>query len=292
MVLDLVADNSIDSDYEDFVETVTKKEAKPKKKHVLQNWKVLTTLKETYLEKYTDSLIRDQKWVFKIEYNKGNNYVLKCDEGQKCPYKKRIEVKEVVQNLPPEHYLSEICKSVFENKIYELKIEENDQIHQNHHDNEKIKDMFKERSRGMSEFSKLLVQNLNLHLKKHVDRIQDLKALLKENYLWHVPSTNSLSNYCHYVRRVQFLKDFSGSIGDFKDLKEKYSFGKIKDESDLVILDIQENVEDFVLVFSCNHFLKHIIQQSQTTQPSFFCSDTTFSLIQNHYKLIVIGTNY
>jgi len=116
-----------------------------------------------------------------------------------------------------------------------------------------------------------------------------LKALLNENYLWHVPKSGSLSNYCHHLRKVQFLKDFSGSIGNFQDLKAKYSFDKAQNESDLIILDIQENVEDFVLVFSCQHFLKHLIKQSQTNQPSFFCSDTTFSLVQNHYKLIVIG---
>ena len=114
MVLVLNVENSKDSDYEEFAEMTTNKETKPKKKHVLQNWKVLTTVKETYVEKYTDSLIRDKKWLFKNEYKKGNYYVLKCEEGQNCLYKRRIEVKEVPLNLPQEHYLSEICNTDFE----------------------------------------------------------------------------------------------------------------------------------------------------------------------------------
>jgi len=101
-------------------------------------------LKETYFEKYTDSLIRDKKWLFKIEYNKGNVYILKCAEGDKCPYKRKIEVKEIALDLPQGHYLNEISKNIFNNKIHELEIEENNQIHENHYDPEIIKEKFKE----------------------------------------------------------------------------------------------------------------------------------------------------
>jgi len=201
-------------------------------------------LKETYFEKYTDTLIRDKKWFFKIEYNKGNIYILKCVEGDKCSHKRKIEVKEIALDLPQGHYLNEISKNIFNNKIHELKIEENNQVHENHYDPEIIKKKFKEMGQRLSKFSKLLIQKLETHLKKQVDTIQDLKALLNENYLWHIPKSGSLSNYCHHLRKVQFLKDFSGSIGKFQDLKAKYSFDKAQNESDLIILDIQENVED------------------------------------------------
>jgi len=42
-----------------------------------------------------------------------------------------------------------------------------------------------------------------------------------------------LSNSCHYLRKVQFLQDFNDTIGDFKDLKEKYAFQKAQNDYDL-----------------------------------------------------------
>jgi len=185
-------------------------------------------LKETYFEKYTDSLIRDKKWLFKIEYNKGNVYILKCAEGDKCPYKRKIEVKEIALDLPQGHYLNEISKNIFNNKIHELKIEENNQVHENHYDPEIIKKKFKEMGQRLSKFSKLLIQKLETHLKKQVDTIQDLKALLNENYLWHVPKSGSLSNYCHHLRKVQFLKTFLALLEISKTSKPNIHLIKLK----------------------------------------------------------------
>jgi len=90
-----------DSDYEDF-KFNSSKEIK-KKKHVIQGWKVVETISNTYYQKYVDSLIRYRKWHFKAEYAeyaKDGYYVLKYAEGINCQYKKRITVGKEKIELP------------------------------------------------------------------------------------------------------------------------------------------------------------------------------------------------
>ena len=133
---------------------------------------------------------------------------------------------------------------------------------------------------------------MKLYLQKHTQRINDLKRLLKDDYDLHVPTSTSLANYCHTVRRQEFFKDFNNSLGSFQDLQNQYSIEKASNEASLIILGINEDLDNFTLVFSCQHYLQHFLRQQETGQPSLVCSDTTFSLMQNNYLLMVMGSSF
>jgi len=187
--------------------------------------------------------------------------------------------------------MKEIINSVFEGKSEKLIIEENNQSHTGHFSAEELDKKFISRSQGCSGFAKILIKKLELYTKKHTERITILKNLLGNSYNQHIPNSHSLSNCCYQMKKELLLKDFDDSIGSFQDLKTNYSYEKAASDSDLIILGINENVESFTLVFSCKHFLTHFKKQEDTNQPTFFVSDTTFCLLQNNYKLLVMG-NY
>ena len=174
-------------------------------------------------------------------------------------------------------------------EVHKLKIEVNNQSHQGHLSNEELKPKYELRSQGCSDFGKLIIKRLNLHLKKQVERISTLQNLLQADYKIHIPNSQSLSNYCYQLKQELFFKEFDGTLGTFESLSSNYSFEKASSEVDLIILDINKDIENFVLVFTCKHFLTHFKKQNEINQPSFFVSDTTFSLLRNNYKLLIIG---
>ena len=280
-----IAEN--DSDYEELKNDTAI--SKKRKRYVQQKWKIIESVSQTYYQIYVDNLIRQKIWLFKSEYSNSNYHVLKCAQGNNCPYKRRIFIEEEEIELPENHVLNELWKTVFNKKSQKLKVEENDQNHQDHFSEEDTKKKFEARSHGCSDFTKLIVRKLNLHLKKHSERVSLLQNLLKNTYISHVPKPQSLSNFCYQLKVELFFKDFDGSIGSFEELVAKYSYEKAEGDSDLIILGINKDIESFTLVFSCKHFLTHFRKQKDSNQPSFFVSDTTFSLLKNNYKLLVLG---
>jgi len=157
----------------------------------------------------------------------------------------------------------------------------NNQSHQGHLSNEDLKPKYELISQGCSDFDKLIIKRLNLHLKKQVERFSTLQNLLQADYKIHIPNSQSLSNYCYQLKQELFFKEFNGT---FESLSSNYSFEKASSDVDLIILDMNKDIENFVLVFTCKHFLTHFKKQNETNHPSFFVSDTTFSLLRNNYK--------
>jgi len=286
-ILVMVNLEDYDSEYEEFKKDFKKEKAKVKK--IRQKWGKIATINDTYLEKYLDHLIRDKTWLYKVLYTKENYLVLKCDEGVNCQYKRRVHWEEVQSNLSQDDALYEISKASFGGVLHKLEIEENSENHTGHFPSSELDEKSKGRTAGCSEFAKILIKNMKLHHEKQIKRIDDLKKLFGNDYSKHITNSHSLSSYCAYLRNQEFLKDFNNSIGNFRELQQLYTFEKAKEDSDLIILGINEDLENFTLVFTCQHFLQHIIKQQETRQPSFLCSDTTFSLLRNNYKLIIIG---
>jgi len=270
---------SNDSDYEEFKEGSTK--VVSKKKYTTQEWKKIETIPSVYYQKYVDLLLRQKTWLYKAEYSSSNYYVLKCAEGINCQYRRRITVQEEEIELPEHHCLKEIANSVFDGKIQKLVIEENNKSHQGHFEAEELKKKFEERSQGCSGFAKILIKKMELYMKKQIDRISTLKKLLGNSYDLHVPSSHSLSNCCFQMKKELHLKDFDDSLGSFQDLLTNFSYEKATSDSDLIILDINMDIENFTWVFSCKHFSTHFKKQEDSKQPSFFVSDTTFCLLKN-----------
>jgi len=117
-----------------------------------------------------------------------------------------------------------ISKNIFNGEVQKLIIEENQKGHRGHFDQNVLDKKFTSRKEGCSELSKLLIQKLNLHLKKHTQRIEILKEFFVDEYEWHVPSNVSLTNYCYYWRKKEFIKNFDETLGSFQEIKKKYSF--------------------------------------------------------------------
>ena len=196
----------MDSDYEHFVQEEEKKEPKEKKKHVLQEWKKITIIEETYLERHLDILLREKKWLFKILYTQSTFSVLKCEEGIDCPYKQRIKHTETSMEFPEHHALSNICRNVFDGKVQILTIEENSQGHRGHKSGQELEELFKKRTQGCSYFGKMLVRKLELHLQKHANRVETLKIFFQDDFKWHFPNNKALATFCYNYRKEQFFK--------------------------------------------------------------------------------------
>lgn len=141
----------------------------------------------------------------------------------------------------------------------------------------------------MSKFANVIIDKMELYLKKQVERIEILKKMLGNDYDKHVPSSESLSNSCSYIKDSKLGSNFSNTLGDFKDLMIKYSFDKAFTPHSLFVLDLLDDKDNFVMVFSCKHFLEHPQIQEEAGQPSFICIDATFNLIRGNYKLLVVG---
>ena len=87
-------------------------------------------------------------------------------------------------------------------------------------------------------------------------------------------------------------KEFNNTLGDFMDFGKKYSLEKVKNGQDLFILDMNNDCKQFVVVFSCLHFLEHASLQANSGQPSFVCINATFNLVRGNFKLIVVGMHH
>ena len=120
--------NGYDSDYQVFKKDQISKK-KIVKKHTTQNWKKISTIDNTYLERYLDVQIREKRWLYKAEYSTSTYNVLRCAEGPQCNYKRKIIFKEMNEELPKEHYLFEISSKIFSGKAQLLTLKENDQPH-------------------------------------------------------------------------------------------------------------------------------------------------------------------
>jgi len=243
---------------------------------------------------YVDNLIRDNKWLYKVDYrnSKANYYVLSCMEGPTCEYKMKISVNEIEKELPEDHYLLMVSDNVFGGIVHELTIFENSKPHANHRPRDEVEKDFERRKKGLSKFAILLIEKLELYLKKQIERISTLKTFLGNNYEKHVPTNTSLSDACYTMKESKIGKQFDNTIGDFIDLSQKYTLEKVKRDSDLFILELNNDREAFVAVFSCKHFLEHADLQAKAGQPSFLCIDATFNLVRGHFKLIVIGKSF
>jgi len=161
--------------------------------------------------------------LYAVEYNKDNNYVLSCLEGPTCEFKLKISVREVEKILHQNHYLYHLNENVFEGKVHELTIFQNDKPHSNHQSANELENEFEKRSKGLSKFAITIVQKLDLYLQKQVDRIDVLKKYLGKDYDVHVPSLGSLSDCCYKLKQVQFGKEFDSTLGDFQELKKIFS---------------------------------------------------------------------
>ena len=256
-----------------------------------QNWKEKETVDDTYYCLFVDSLIRDEKWLYKVDYKstKEDYYVLSCFEGPACQYKMKISVKEVSKELPEGHYLAMISENIFNSRVHSLTLFENDKPHSNHRPKEEIIKDFMKRKKGLSKFALLLIDKLELYLQKQVTRINTLKTYFGDSFDKHIPSTGSLSDACCHMKETKIGKLYDNTIGNFFDLSKKYAFEKVANNKELFILDINQNCEDFTIVFSCKHFLEHAKQQFESGQPSFVCIDATFNLVRGNFKLIVVG---
>jgi len=254
-----------------------------------QNWKEVEEVEDTFYPLYVDGLIRNNVWLYKVEYTSPNTYILSCEEGPNCEHKKKIVVKEFQKDLGEGHYLSTISKNIYEGKVHKLTIYDNGQPHLNHRSKEELLKSFEKRTKGISKFALFLIEKLEIYLKKQIDRIEILKNLLGNEYSKHIKSSGSLSDACCHLKQVKIVKDFKNTLGDFQDLCKQYSFEKASDKKTLFVLDMNEDKEHFVLVFSCKHFLEHAILQEKSGQPSFLCIDTTFNLLRGRFKLIVVG---
>ena len=95
----------------------------------------------------------------------------------------------------------------------------------------------------------MLVRKLELHLQKHANRVETLKDFFQDDFKWHFPNNKALATFCNNYRKEQFFnfKDFNNSIGSFLDLKTNYDLNNPKTESDIIILDIKEDPENFVI---------------------------------------------
>ena len=173
--------------------------------------------------------------------------------------------------------------------MHQLQLYENNKPHLNHLSQSNLKNEFEKRIKGLSKFAISIIDKLELYLKIQVDRIDALKKFLGKNYDKHVPSQNSLTDCCYKIQEAKFGKNFNNTLGDFQELMTKYSFEKANNERSLFIFDIKQDQKDFVVIFSCKHFLDHAKLQASTGQPSFVCIDATFNLVRGKYKLLVVG---
>lgn len=283
-------EENYDSEYEEMKANCNK--IKNKKSYNPQNWEELKVIEDTFYENYADSLIRDKIWLFKNEYSTDKYYVLKCDQGLNCQYRQKVEVTKVEKELPAEHPLFELSNSIFDNVTHKLTIYENDKPHSTHWNLTEVNNKFTERIKGCSELAKIIIRKLELYTEKQTKRINILKKFFPTSYDWHVPTSRSLCNLCTYLRKKAFVKGFDNTLGDFKDLAKKHSFEKSRSPSDVIILDMNEDKENFTLVISCQHYLEHFIKQKATRQPQFFSTDATFSIFQNGCKLLAFGINF
>jgi len=191
--------------------------------------------------------LREAPWypvLFKILYTKSTFSVLKCEEGIDCPYKQRIKYTETSMEFPEQHLQKLIWW-----KAQILIIEENPQGYRGHKSRQELEELFKKRTQGWSYFGKMLVRKLELHLQKHANRVETLKDFFQDDFKWHFPNNKALATFCNNYRKEQFFnfKDFNNSIGSFLDLKTNYDLNNPKTESDIIILDIKEDPENFVI---------------------------------------------
>jgi len=257
---------------DDYSEFKNHCENKPSKIRVYHHhdWKFKETIEDTYYHLYVDNLIRNASWLYKTNYSTEDYYILSCLEGPACAYKLKVIVKEVEKKLHEDHYLFQINENVFSGKVHQLEIYENNKPQFNHRSQSEIKKEFENRIKGLSKFAITIIEKLQLYLQKQVDRIDVLKKFLGNNYDKHVPSLASLTDCCYKMKEAKFGKDFNNTLGDFQDLKAKYSFEKTNSGQDLFIIDLKEDQKDFVIVFSCRHFLEHaIIQESSDSRHLF-----------------------
>jgi len=90
-------------------------------------------------------------------------------------------VKETKKELKEEHYLQMISNNVFGGVVHELTIFENNKPHINHKPKEEIDKEFASRKKGLSKFSIMLIEKLELYIKKHTERIDILKTFLGDD---------------------------------------------------------------------------------------------------------------
>ena len=174
----------VKDEYEEFKQSLQRPEEK-NRNYNRQEWTEKEVLKDTYYSLYVDSLLRNRHWLYKVDYTNGDYHVLSCQEGPSCEYKQKIIVKEIERRLPEDHCLSLINENAFGGKVHELTIYENKKPHLNHKPQDELKKDFEKRIKGLSKFANILVDKLELYLKKQVDRIELLKKLLGNNYEKH-----------------------------------------------------------------------------------------------------------